>query len=100
MYVWISWVINPKSGENVMSTAPLEIYLLRKMVTCSVLILPAVLSCLQYRNVSQHIVSQPLYRITRFLPIPELILSAIFNFRLSTVLNVLVSFYHSQPYPI
>ncbi len=30
------------SGENFMSTAPLEIYLLRKMVTCSMLILPAV----------------------------------------------------------
>ncbi len=28
--------------ENFMSTAPLEIYLLRKMVTCSILILPAV----------------------------------------------------------
>ncbi len=32
----------PTSGENFMSTAPLEIYLLRKMVTCSILILPAV----------------------------------------------------------
>ena len=32
----------PTSGENVMSIAPLEIYLLRKMVTLSNLILPAV----------------------------------------------------------
>ncbi len=32
----------PTSGENFKSTAPLEIYLLRKMVTCSILILPAV----------------------------------------------------------
>ncbi len=32
----------PTSGENFMSTAPLKIYLLRKMVTCSILILPAV----------------------------------------------------------
>ncbi len=32
----------PASGENFKSTAPLEIYLLRKMVTCSILILPAV----------------------------------------------------------
>ena len=32
----------PTSGENVMSIAPLEIFLLRKMVTCSILILPAV----------------------------------------------------------
>ncbi len=32
----------PTSGENFMSTAPLEIYLLRKMVTCLILILPAV----------------------------------------------------------
>ena len=32
----------PTSGENFMSIAPLEIYLLRKMVTCSILILPAV----------------------------------------------------------
>ncbi len=30
------------SGENFKSTAPLEIYLLTKMVTCSILILPAV----------------------------------------------------------
>ncbi len=30
------------SGENSMSTAPLEIYLLRKMETCSILILSAV----------------------------------------------------------
>ncbi len=30
------------SGEHFMSTAPLEIYLLRKMVMCSILILPAV----------------------------------------------------------
>ncbi len=32
----------PTSGENVMSTSPLETDLLRKMVTCSILILPAV----------------------------------------------------------
>src|SRR4029434_5367014 len=32
----------PTSGENFMSIAPLEIFLLRKMVTCSILILPAV----------------------------------------------------------
>src|SRR4029434_8036036 len=32
----------PTSGENVMSIAPLEIFLLRKMVTCSILILPAI----------------------------------------------------------
>ncbi len=32
----------PTSGEHFMSTAPLEIYLLRKMVMCSILILPAV----------------------------------------------------------
>ncbi len=32
----------PTSAENFMSTAPLEIYLLRKMVMCSILILPAV----------------------------------------------------------
>ncbi len=32
----------PTSGEYFMSTAPLEIYLLRKMVTCSILILPAI----------------------------------------------------------
>ncbi len=32
----------PTSGENFMSTAPLEIYLLRKIVTCLILILPAV----------------------------------------------------------
>ncbi len=32
----------PTSGENFMSTAPLEIHVLRKMVTCSILILPAV----------------------------------------------------------
>ncbi len=32
----------PTSGENFMSRAPLEIYLLRNMVTCSILILPAV----------------------------------------------------------
>ncbi len=29
-------------GENFMSAAPLEIHLLRKIVTCSILILPAV----------------------------------------------------------
>ncbi len=39
----------PTSGENFMSTALLEIYLLRKMVTCSILILPAVcLKCYHY----------------------------------------------------
>ncbi len=32
----------PNSGENVMSTVPLEVYLMRKMVTCSKHILPAV----------------------------------------------------------
>src|SRR4029434_4787507 len=32
----------PTSGENIMSIAPLEIYLLIKMVMCSILILPAV----------------------------------------------------------
>src|SRR4029434_6974215 len=32
----------PTSGEKFMSIAPLEIFLLRKMVTCSILILPAV----------------------------------------------------------
>ncbi len=32
----------PTSGENIKSTAPLEIYLLGTMVTCSRLILPAV----------------------------------------------------------
>ncbi len=32
----------PTSGENFMSTALLEIHLLRKLVTCSILILPAV----------------------------------------------------------
>ena len=32
----------PTSGEHVMSIAHLEIYLLRTMVTCSILILPAV----------------------------------------------------------
>ena len=32
----------PTYGENFTSTAPLEIYLLRKMVTCSIRILPAV----------------------------------------------------------
>ncbi len=35
------WLL-PTSGENFMSTAPLEIYLLRKMLVCSILILPAV----------------------------------------------------------
>jgi len=35
MYAWITWVV-------IKSTAPLEIYLLRKMVTCSIIILPAV----------------------------------------------------------
>lgn len=30
----------PTSGENFMSITPLEIYLLRKMVTCSILVLP------------------------------------------------------------
>ncbi len=35
------WLLST-SGENFMSTAPLEIYLLRKMVKCSILILPAV----------------------------------------------------------
>ncbi len=34
------------SGENFKSRAPLEIYLLGKMVTCSILILPAV--CLHF----------------------------------------------------
>ncbi len=32
----------PISGENLMSTAPLEIYFMRKMVACSILILPAI----------------------------------------------------------
>ncbi len=32
----------PTYGENVLSTAPLEIYLLGIMVTCSILILPSV----------------------------------------------------------
>ncbi len=32
----------PTSGENFKSTAPLEIYLLRKKMTCSIPILPAV----------------------------------------------------------
>lgn len=32
----------PTSGKNFMSIAPLEIYLLRKMVMCSILSLPAV----------------------------------------------------------
>ena len=32
----------PTSGEDFMSVAPLEIYLLRKRVMCSMLILPAV----------------------------------------------------------
>ncbi len=32
----------PTSGEHFKSTTPLEIYLLRKIVMCSILILPAV----------------------------------------------------------
>ncbi len=32
----------PTSGEHFKSTAPLEIYLMRKMLTCSILILPTV----------------------------------------------------------
>ncbi len=32
----------PTSGENFISTAPLEIYLLRKMVMCLILMVPAV----------------------------------------------------------
>ncbi len=32
----------PTSGDNYLSTAPLEIYLLTKMVACSIFILPAV----------------------------------------------------------
>ncbi len=39
--VRITWVVTD-IGENFMSTAHLEIYLLRKMVTCSIHILPAV----------------------------------------------------------
>ncbi len=35
------WLL-PTSGENFFSTAPLEIYLPGKMVTCSILLLPAV----------------------------------------------------------
>ncbi len=35
------WLL-PTSGENVIPTAHLETYLLGKMVTCSILILPAV----------------------------------------------------------
>ncbi len=35
----------PASGENVMSTAPLEIYLLREMVMCSILILLIYCNC-------------------------------------------------------
>ncbi len=38
----------PTAGENFMSTAPLEIYLLRKTLTCSILILPAVYLALFY----------------------------------------------------
>ncbi len=38
----------PTSGENFKSTAPLEIYLLRKIVTCSILILPAVYAIIYY----------------------------------------------------
>ncbi len=38
----------PTSGDNFMSTAPLEIYLLRKRVPCSILILPAVYMCDSY----------------------------------------------------
>ncbi len=42
LYVWTNWVVvHRHPGENVMSTAPLEIYLRRKLVTCSILILPA-----------------------------------------------------------
>ncbi len=36
----------PTSGDNFKSTAPLEIYLLRKTVTCSILILPTVCVCM------------------------------------------------------
>ncbi len=37
----------PTSGENVMSTAHLEIHLLGKMVMCSILILPTVCANMQ-----------------------------------------------------
>ncbi len=37
----------PTSGENIKSTALLQIYLLRKMVTCLILILLACISALQ-----------------------------------------------------
>ncbi len=39
--VWVIWLL-PTFGENVIPTAHLETYLLGKMVTCSILILPAV----------------------------------------------------------
>src|SRR4029434_8696199 len=45
LYVWMTWVItNIWCSLHFMSIAPLEIYLLRKMVTCSMLIIPAVCS--------------------------------------------------------
>ena len=44
----------PTSGENVMSIAPSEIYLLRKMVTCSILILPAV-DLIQINSVARNL---------------------------------------------
>ncbi len=44
--MYVSLRLLPTSGENFMSTALLEIHLLRKMVMCSVLILPAVCDAL------------------------------------------------------
>ena len=45
----------PTYGEHFMSIAPLEIYLLRKMVTCSILILPAVCIFPGFTNVQINI---------------------------------------------
>ena len=44
----------PTSGEHFMSIAPSEIYLLRKMVTCSILILPAV-DLIQINSVARNL---------------------------------------------
>ena len=47
--------LSPTSGESFISIAPLEIYLLREIVTCSILISPAVLKLFTWRNYHSNI---------------------------------------------